>query len=65
MSVAEITVRIKSEDTIFTERFLCYEPFECSLLDPILKGYIDQVLWKIQHQLIDPDIVVKIKMQWV
>lgn len=60
----EVKIKIKSEDTVISEKFLVYEPFLVSHEDPQLKMMLEKTLTKTKEPLKDPEIVVKISCFW-
>jgi hypothetical protein len=61
----EVTVKIRSEETTITEKFLIYEPILLAQDDKTLRELVASTMSKYQGELTDPDIVVKIKMTWM
>ena len=61
----EVTIKIRSDETTISEKFLIYEPLLLSPDDKTLKELVASVLSKLNDiQLSDPEIVIKIKMTW-
>lgn len=60
--VSEVKVTIKDEDTTISEQFLVYEPFTISSEDPTMLSMVKQTRDKVVGSLVDPDIIIRIKM---
>lgn len=60
----EISIKIKDGDTTLTEKFLEYDPIFLSQADPKLEQLVELTKAKFKGELIDPDIMIKIKMPW-
>ena len=60
----EVIVKIRSDETTITEKFLVYDDLTLSQEDKTLKEMVASVLAKFQASSGDLDIVVKVKMMW-
>lgn len=58
----EVSIKIQEDEASISERFLQYDPFWLAPDDPVLKKMIDQVKAKYKGELINPDVIVKVKM---
>lgn len=60
----EIHVKIKEEDITLVEKFLNYEIVTLSHDDPILLQMVEEAKSRFNGELKNPEISIKIKMEW-